>query len=155
MKKIAIALFATVLVIFMSGPAFAAAAGSCTSGLIYDAGKSNVKTYKFEWTSSSGGAVQEVGAIRVSGIVLGVEFVAGAGSFLPTDLYDVTLLNEQGADILNGAGADVPVAGSAQARFRTPRNVDKGSIILREHVITPAISAAGNAKTGVIYLYVW
>lgn len=137
-----------------------AAAGSCTveKAVIKDplSGSSWGSVFIWNWTSSAGGAVTEVGPIAgISGRIEHVRFIPAADADAPTDAYDVTMLDQYGADVLMGTGANVSNSRSnTAANFRTPLNVDQSYIYLHNATLTPAITNAGNAKKGIIKLIV-
>lgn len=105
----------------------------------------------FAWTSAADGTVSGVGGVNgVFGRIASVRFYPGTGV---TDAYDVTLLDANGLDVLLGVGANVSnSATNTAANIRTPLNTDKGFVVLNGATLTPAISGAGDSKTGTIEL---
>jgi hypothetical protein len=71
--------------------------------------RGSVTKIALAWTSTAGGVVTFLLAAAVSGVLLAVEFIPDAVA-APTDLYDVTLTDEQGIDVLAGQGADLSTA---------------------------------------------
>lgn len=69
-----------------------------------------IRKYIYTWVSHTDGAVAAATAIPnnayVSGELVSIQTVPNAGGTAPTTLYDVTVLNEQGVDIMMGLGAD-------------------------------------------------
>lgn len=59
------------------------------------------------WLSDADGVVSGIKLPFITGELLGVEFVPDTGDTEPTDLYDVTLLDEHGVDVLAGVGIDL------------------------------------------------
>ncbi|MCP4668837.1 MAG: hypothetical protein GY849_21070 [Deltaproteobacteria bacterium] len=147
MKK----LFLILLIILFCSSAYGA--GSCTTTSNFDVG-TGLTILTFTWTSTSGGAVSSVGGIGpVTGMVHGVQFVPD-GTAKPSALYDVTIVDGAGLDVLMAAGANLPQAATDTTNFQTPLNADSAKIVLYNAVLTPAITNAGDTKAGVIYLYI-
>jgi hypothetical protein len=114
-----------------------------------------ITKYSIAWTSSAGGAVSANTLDIKRGRILQAKFVPGAGGSVPTDLYDVTLADADGADLLLGLGGDR----SATLAQAVPALSGQGSAseMLRWFeggTVTPTIANAGNAKTGTLILYV-
>lgn len=155
MKKLLVIL-AIILLVGGAGCRDSWAAATCDTTDVSQIYDSHFKVYKFAWTSHTDGTVSGVGGRTIQGIVIGVDFVAGTGADIPTDLYDVQMLDSSGADILRGVGADVPISTTSSDRRRTPTTDASGPVLLRPgEIVTPSISNAGNGKKGFIYLYVW
>ena len=142
MKKYILALILLII------PSLVLAAGSCTTSVDNENG---LKIIVFDWTSSAGGAVSGEGTISVTGVILGVLFVPDTDV---SDNYDVTIVDSNSMDVIIGVGADQPGSGdmSNNDRIRTPQTTDGANVVLYNTAITPAISNAGNAKHGYIYL---
>jgi len=70
-----------------------------------------VEEIKYACTTTSGGLVDKQTDEIVVGRVVG--FIANPdGTDAPTDNYDVTITNEDGVDVLGGAGANLDTANS-------------------------------------------
>lgn len=104
-----------------------------------------ITKYSVAWTSDSGGNVNGVSFPIKTGRLLQSKYVPGGTA--PTDLYDVTLVDADGADILLGAGAN---QSATVAAFVAPAN----PVVVEGGNVTPTIANAGNAKTGILNLYV-
>lgn len=93
------------------------------------------------WTSTAGGAVSANTKALTPAEILQVIFIPGAGGTQPSDLYDVTLNDVNGIDVLAGGGANLSNA-TAKAvgglHFFTDTS---GTLDL-------VVSNAGSAKTG-------
>lgn len=77
-------------------------AGSCT---ITDSGPNrSCNKVMFEWTSA-GGSADATTTQLYTGKLIGLTTIPGAVN-IPADDYDVTLLDADGHDVLNGAGVD-------------------------------------------------
>jgi hypothetical protein len=107
--------------------------------------------YSLAWTSDASGNVTSNSVPVKTGELLQVSFIPGSGGTQPSDLYDMTIADANGVDILAGGGANLSnatattVAGPISTYLR--RYLEEGNI-------TPSISNAGNAKTGTIVLLV-
>ncbi len=104
-----------------------------------------VTEYSIAWLSSAGGAVSGNTVDLKRGSLLRVSFVPDGGGTQPTDLYDVTILDADGIDILLGGGGDL--SNSAASAFQPETTVVPGTF-------TPTITNAGDAKGGKIVLVV-
>ncbi len=155
MKRIALAILA---IMILSGPALAA--GTATWTVIDVPGKWNI--YRCAWTSHTDGTVSAgtgVNAITVTGKIRGVIFKSVATA-IPTNLYDVEILNAAGENIIYNSmdavnvGADIPSAVTSTEQRRSVFNKDGGPKILYQEVLTPSITSAGNATQGIIDLII-
>lgn len=114
-----------------------------------------VTKHSIAWTASAGGVVSGNPTTIRSGYLLQAKFIPGTAGNQPTDLYDVTLLDSDGVDILRGFGAArsnsvaqiVPTLDGQGASQRQIGWIEGG-------VVTPMVVSAGNAKTGTLILYV-
>lgn len=109
-----------------------------------DIGGGYVK-YSVAWTSDASGNVSANGFSVRRGRLANVKYIPGASSAQPSDLYDLTLLDADGADVVGGGGANLS---NATAAFGAPATV------LEAGTLTPTIANAGNAKGGTLVLYV-
>lgn len=106
-----------------------------------------VTKYSVAWLSDAAGAVSGNSFDVKRGRLLQTKFVPDGGGTAPTNLYDVTLTDADGADLLVGNGAD---KSSTVAAWYTPTN----PIILEGGAVTPVLANAGNAKGGTLVLIV-
>jgi hypothetical protein len=106
------------------------------------------------WTSSAGGAVQEILSPVVSGELLRVVFAPGAGAVQPSANYDVTLLDEDGFDVLGGLGANRSNAAKEEVVPLTGDGVTTNQRRALDGVLDLRVANAGNAKSGTVTLYV-
>ena len=108
------------------------------------------------WTSDSTGAVSAVLArasgtqIKFAHTLLQVAFKPGTTPNQPTDLYDVTLTNAAGVDVLGGLGANLS---NANAKQETPITSNGFPFVLAGP-LTLNVTNAGNAKSGSIFFFV-
>ena len=121
-------------------------AGTCT--VTTDSDKNTLRV-KWTWLSNGSGILSGEGAIRVTGIISGVRFIPDTTD-KPDNLYDVTILDENGVDVIIGVGANAPQLVTATGNYRTPVTTDSQYVSLFEATLTPTIAAAGAAKVGVI-----
>jgi len=162
MRKLSYAAVAVLLAgLLCGGRSHAAEAGSCdTTCVPVIKNNSYVNTVcTFNWTSSATtGAVTEVGGIAITGELLGINFKSNPAA-VPTDLYDVQMLNANGENILSdgttNVGADVPSAITSAAQRRSVPNKDARTKYLNNEIVTPSIANAGNSKKGIIELFIW
>ena len=76
-----------------------------------------------------------------------IRFITDPGDVAPTDNYDIVITDSDGYDVLHGAGLNRDTANTEQVLAAS-----LGCCF--DTVLTLAISAAGNAKTGKIFLYI-
>ncbi len=106
-----------------------------------------VKKVKFAWTSDAAGAADGTTAKVYSGEILRLITVPGAGGVAPTDLYDVAVNDEDAMDILMGAGAN-------RSNVNTQQVLASSLGCVANDKLTLAVTNAGAAKNGTVYLYI-
>ena len=111
-----------------------------------------IKTLTFNWISDAAGADSETTG-RIVGLLLGVQFVPGTTT--PSDLYDVTVTDSRGLDILCGLGANLS---NSASKFYCPIILNGasgtlGSLVPVEGPLTLTVAAAGDSKTGTVVLF--
>ena len=67
--------------------------------------KGPLRRLVFAWTSHTDGTVAGFVSASVIGKIAACLTIPGAGGVAPTALYDVTILNNDGFDVLGGKGA--------------------------------------------------
>lgn len=100
------------------------------------------------WTSdASAGTVGATSTEKFSGRLITAQHIAG--SVTPTNLYDVTVLDDQGQDILGATGADIAVATG-----KTSTAISSGLPFqaIQNSTLRLVIANAGNSKTGSVVL---
>ena len=106
----------------------------------------SIKKIKFAWTSAAGGQADATTTSYYNGKILHMCTVPD-GVAAPTDDYDIEIKDSDNVDVLAGAGAD-----------RDTANIEHVLSALMGAVahsqLTLAITNAGNAKKGTIYLYI-
>ena len=113
-----------------------------------------VKKIKWAWTTDSANAaiVDSTTAGEVNktpgkygGIIY--RLVTNPGATAPTDNYDVTILDDDGYDVLMGAGADRDTANTEQVLASSLGCCVDSQLRLN-------IASAGNSKVGEVILYI-
>ena len=107
-----------------------------------------IKKITWNWTCTDAGAV--VGAVTsniYSGVLHRVEFIPSPTN-PPTALYDVTIKNDDGVDMLSGFGAD------RSATLTETKNAIDGLGDVVKSKVTLAVSNAGNATSGKVIIYI-
>lgn len=107
------------------------------------------------WTSTSGGTYSETIAIPAPGELVSVKFVPGSPA--PTDLYDVTITDAYGIDVLSGQGANLSTSTASEVCPGIPVKDGTTTSVGPRPVwgnLTLSISNAGASKAGTIVLVV-
>ena len=117
-----------------------------------------IRKYVFSWTSDASGDVSgTVSTYFISGTIVKAVFVPGSGGVAPTANYDVTLLDEQGADVLGGQGANrsatLPEA-AAPGVLLCDGTVVGVAPMQVDNQLELRVANAGSAKQGSLRLYV-
>lgn len=105
-----------------------------------------VKKVRFAWTSDASGDADAETTAAFSGVIERLVTEPGSGGAQPTDDYDVVVLDEDELDVLMGAGADRSNAAAEQVLASSLGCVANDRLTLQ-------VSNAGNAKSGVVTLY--
>lgn len=103
------------------------------------------------WTSDAAGAVSGNGATLASidrGAVVQIELIPGSAGNQPTDLYDVTLVDDRSVDYLQGVGANLSNSTSKLVLFDPPIHFDDS------FNLDLVVANAGNAKQGTVIVYI-
>lgn len=70
--------------------------------------KSGVTQYEVTWVSDASGNVSGSAFEMKMGTIIAVEFIPGSGALQPTDLYDVDMVDAEGATMFDdGAGTTI------------------------------------------------
>lgn len=111
----------------------------------------SVKKILFDWLSENGGAnagkAQKTTTYAYNGVLERVVFVPDSGGTAPDNLYDVTVLDEDGYDVLSALGADL-----SNAAYVTKTHADGLGAVANDK-LTLTVDNANNAKGGVVILY--
>ena len=113
----------------------------------------SVKKKTLQWTSSAGGAVSGIPSVALSGEILRIAFIPGAGGVQPSDLYDITLLDDDGLDVLQGKGANLSNAAASQACPLIGDGTTTVRPVAVDGQLTLTVANAGNAKQGTVAVY--
>lgn len=108
----------------------------------------SVKKIKFDWLSDAAGAADAVTTNVYNGRVIYAAFESDGGGTAPTDLWDCTVKDADGIDICKGLGANV----TAAATVYKADSDGLGAVV--ESALTLAVTNAGNAKGGLVHLYI-
>ena len=124
-----------------------------TSSIVNPATNQTTKKVSIAWTSSAGGAVSGNTFTAPVGDIVQVKFVPGTGGTTPTNLYDVTLIDTDGFDLLEGAGANLS---STAASFTVPVTAAGAQRVFYDgaQVLDLVVANAGNAKNGTVILWI-
>lgn len=121
----------------------------------YKAADSDVVRLTIDWTSHTDGTVTQALGKSYSGILERVVF--NPGSPAPTTLYDVTLTDDQGFDVLGGQGADLSATATTSVKpgipFKDGTTTSVAPIVI-DDTLTLNITNAGSGKVGAIVLYI-
>ena len=141
-------LLALALAVALTLPLFAVGTATVTTTQYAGLNSANRVRYAIAWTSTAGGAVSGNAFAIVRGKLLSVKFMPNTGVTQPTDLYDATLIDADSVDLLNGAGTDLSNATGKYFLFSPSIYLDGTS------TLDLVIANAGNAKTGIVYIWV-
>ena len=113
---------------------------------------STVKKIKWVWVSAAdqtvGGALVNTTTTEAySGSIERLVTVPAAAPNAPTDDYDITILDEDGVDVLLGAGANRDETNTEQIAAANLGIVANDKLKL-------TVAAAGAGKGGTVYLYI-
>ena len=97
------------------------------------------------WTSTSAGAYTEATAYRYNGVCHKLITVPTD----PTALYDVTITDADGVDVLGGAGAD------RSATLQESKAQSDGLGDVKSSILTLNVASAGDIKSGKTILYIY
>jgi len=113
-----------------------------------------IKTIRFDWTSTTGGAAEDQTDVLVSGRVLRVCFIPGAGANQPTNNYDVIIEDSDGIDVLQGLGANLGNINATDVFPALTNGTNGNSIpVAVDSKLALIIINAGSAKTGSVVIY--
>lgn len=107
-----------------------------------------VKKITWDWLSTDLGVVTSTTTARFDGELIAAVFDPDAAATQPTNAYDVTILDEDSTDVLNALGADLSNAATV-----VKKHTD-GLGAVSDSVLTLTIANAGDAKGGIVYLYI-
>ena len=105
----------------------------------------HVAILDYDWLSAADGTATEISP-QLGGLLYRVVTVPDTGATVPTTLYDITITDAHGLDILGGAGVNRSATAAELVVLPVIPTVYGG-------VLTLNVSAAGAAKGGHCYLY--
>lgn len=105
-----------------------------------------VQVVTFDWLCDASGVVSGNNSQAVYGVVNRAVFVPDGGGTAPTALYDATILDEHGFDVLGGNGANRSATVTEEV---VPTSLNRAIA----GYLTLGITNAGNAKGGLVHLY--
>jgi hypothetical protein len=114
-----------------------------TTEILYD----TVRKITFTWLSSAGGAADGATTAVLTGELVRAVQIPDSGGTQPSDAYDVTVLDSDGADVLSGLGANI-----SQSGITTKTTIDGLGAVVAS-ALTLHVTNAGNAKGGKTILY--
>lgn len=126
-----------VLALFLAAP-HPQAAGSTTVS-------ASNRVYTVQWTSDGSGAVSAHTFTIRRGTIAQVKVIPGSGGVQPTDMYDVTVLDANGIDILAGNGMNLSNAAAALLI-----DID---VLTEESPFDVVVANAGAAKQGTVMIW--
>lgn len=111
-------------------------------------GYSYVSKIKFDWLSDASGNASQETTLDYDGVILFVVTVPDGGGTAPTALYDITLTDSDGVDVLGGQGANR--SGTATEYL----NYTNGLGAVSKSRLTLSVANAGNSKGGLLYVFI-
>ena len=107
----------------------------------------SVKKITFTWTSSAGGAADATSTGYYTAEIMRVVQIPDSGGTQPTNLYDVTVNDDDSADVLLGLGANLV------NNANTDKVTKDGLGVVANAQLTLGVTNAGAAKGGKTILY--
>jgi hypothetical protein len=117
---------------------------------------SDIVKHTFDWLSDGAGIATVLSGLPVTGKIQRVVFVPSA-SAVPTTLYDVTMTDENGIDVLAGHGANLSetTASSVCPGTALKDGTTVGVVqTVVDGILTLNVTNAGASKAGQVILYV-
>ena len=107
-----------------------------------------IQKISWDWLSASDGTVSSAAFGAYMGKIVKAILASDSGGTAPTNLYDVTIEDEDGYDVLSGEGADVTSAATVYL-------VDPNKCLwVRSNSLTLKVASAGDAKGGVVTMLI-
>lgn len=110
----------------------------------------SMKKIKWSWTAGSGSSAGTVSSAQTSyaynGKIQALITVGATGSSAPSASYDITIKDESSVDVLMGTGA---------SRAATTEYTKAASMAaVANDKLTLAVTSAGSANAGAVYLFI-
>ena len=116
---------------------------------------SSARKITLDWLSDASGDATYT-TEKLAGTIVGVAFIPDGGGTAPTTLYDVTLTDDNGVDILSGQGANLSATVANRVvpgvPFKDGTTTSVAPIVLND-TLDLVVANAGNAKGGQVILY--
>lgn len=112
-------------------------------------GLHGIRRVLFTWVSDASGNADGATTGTYSGEIVRAVHIPDTAGTAPTDLYDVVLNDDDGADVLHGTGANVPIASLSTNKAREK----DGLGAVHNSLLTLHVTNAGNAKGGKVVVY--
>lgn len=116
----------------------------------------DIVKHVFEWTSDGSGNATLASGVAISGAIARVVFIPSA-SAAPTNLYDLTLTDADGVDVLSGQGANLSDTAASSVCPGIPLKdgtTTSTILVIVNSVLTLNVSNAGASKSGKVVVYV-
>lgn len=112
-----------------------------------------IKWVRFDWLSDdAAGTATGTTALVISGQILRIDWIPGAAT--PTALYDTTLEDDDGVDVMQGLGTDCPNnAIQTEVPILTDGTAGNMAPVVVDSKLKLDVAAAGNATTGTVVVY--
>ena len=123
---------------------------------VYRQNGTDIVKHTFEWVSDGSGVAVLASGLPVSGEIQRVVFVPSL-TLPPTALYDVTLTDENGIDVLGAQGANLPASGNTNVCPGVPMKdgTTTGTIpFVVDGILTLNVANAGIGLSGKVIVYV-
>jgi hypothetical protein len=111
-----------------------------------------IRQLRLAWTSDAAGAVSGT-LVHASGELVRVVFIPGTGGVVPTTLYDVTIEDADGLDVLAGKGANLSEVNKTQIVPLIGDGTTTQQRVALSSTLELKVANAGNAKQGTVVLY--
>jgi hypothetical protein len=108
-----------------------------------------IKRVKFTWTSTAGGVADGTTTSAFTGDIIRLVNIPNSGGTQPTNLYDITIKDADGVDVLFGDGTDVVNTGPSQ-KHGTADSL--GCVV--NSTLRFDVTNAGASKGGVTIVYI-
>lgn len=112
-----------------------------------------MRSIAWDWTCDASGNVSGIPSTHISGVIERAVFAPGAGGAQPTDAYDVTLLDDDGLDVLAGRGTNLSNATKSHSTPLIGDGTTTDQKVAIDGQLNLVVANAGNAKQGRVKLY--
>jgi hypothetical protein len=113
-------------------------------------GGSNVAYMTYTFTTDASGDASEETATSIAGTIQKIVTIPD-GDDTPTAGWDFTLIDEDGVDVLGGAGGDRDIGGAGATETITPYGKSEEANFNSK--LTFTVANGGNAKAGTVKVY--